>query len=127
MRNEFLAWVRSLPNVDENWKYGLVLMGFLSQYLLDRQKEEKGCKPFWKHLEDLRMRWEYVLKLFPALKQGLEEIGDFDKPVVKEIFGEIAKALLQSTQPKASVKELNFYIASGMGLYNRYRELLWEE
>ncbi len=124
MRAEFLSWVRSLPSVDENWKYGLVLMGFLAEYLLDKQMEMKGCKPFWKHLEDLRLRWEGILKLLPKLKQGLEEVEAFDEPMVKEIFGEIAKALLQSTKPKASVKELNFYIASGMGLYSRYRDLL---
>jgi hypothetical protein len=58
------------------------------------------------------------------LKQRLEEVEAFDQPLVKEIFGEIASALLQSTKPKASVKELNFYIASGMGLYNKYRDLL---
>jgi CRISPR-associated protein Csh1 len=124
MRTEFFAWVRSLPNVDENWKYGLVLMGFLSEYLLDKQMERKGCRTFWKNLEDLRMRWEVVLKLLPALKQGLEEVEAFDEPMVKKIFGEISESLLQSTQPKASVKELNFYIASGMGLYNRYRDFL---
>jgi len=127
MRTEFFAWVRSLPNVDENWKYGLVLMGFLSEYLLDKQMERKGCRPFWKHLEDLRMRWEDVLKLLPALKQGLEEVEAFDEPMVKKIFGEIAEAMLQFTKPKASMKELNFYIASGMGLYNRYRDLLQKE
>jgi len=85
---EFFAWVRSLPSVDENWKYGLVLMGFLAEYLLDRQMERKGCKSLWKHLEDLRMRWEDVLKLLPAIKQGLEDIGAFDEPMVREIFGE---------------------------------------
>jgi CRISPR-associated protein Cas8b/Csh1 subtype I-B len=124
MRTEFFTWIRSLPNVDENWKYGLVLMGFLAEYLLDKQMEKKGCKPFWKNLGDLRMRWEDMLKLLPALKQGLEEVEAFDEPMVKKIFGEISEAMLQSTKPKASVKELNFYIASGMGLYNRYRDLL---
>jgi CRISPR-associated protein Csh1 len=124
MRAEFLAWVRSLPSVDENWKYGLVLMGFLSEYLLDKQMERKGCKSFWKHLEDLRLKWEGILKLLPKLKQGLEEVDAFDEPMVKEMFGEIASALLQSTRPKAGVKELNFYLTSGMGLYNRYRDLL---
>jgi CRISPR-associated protein Csh1 len=125
---KFFAWVRNMPSVgSESWKYGLVLMGFLAQYLLDRQMEEKGSKPFWKNLEDLRVRWEYVLKLLPALKQGLEEIEAFDQPLVRKAFGEISYALLQSTQPKASVKELNFYIASGMGLYERYRELVREE
>jgi len=124
MRAEFLSWVRSLPSVDENWKYGLVLMGFLAEYLLDRQMEKKGCKPLWKHLGDLRLRWEDILKLLPKLKQGLEEVEAFDQPLVKEIFGEISEALLQSTKPKASVKELNFYLTSGMGLYNKYRDLL---
>jgi CRISPR-associated protein Cas8b/Csh1 subtype I-B len=124
MRGEFLAWVKRMPSVDENWKYGLVLMGFLAEYLLDIQMERKGCKPFWKHLGDLRLRWEDILTLLPKLKQGLEEVEAFDQPLVRKIFGEISEALLQSTKPKASVKELNFYIASGMGLYNRYRDLL---
>jgi len=125
--DEFFTWVKSLPSVDENWKYGLVLMGFLVEYMLDRQRQKKGSKPFLKHLEGLRMKWEDVLKLLPALKQGLEEVEAFDQTLVKEVFGEISEALLQSTKPKASVKELNFYIASGMGFYNRYRNLLRKE
>ncbi len=127
MRAEFLSWVRNLPNVDENWKYGLVLMGFLTEYLLDKQMEIKGSRSFWKNLENLRMNWEHVLKLLPALKIGLEEVEAFDQPLVKEIFAEIASALLQSTKPKAGLGELNFYIASGMGLYHKYKDLLHAE
>jgi CRISPR-associated protein Cas8b/Csh1 subtype I-B len=125
---EFFAWVRNMPSVgSENWKYGLVLMGFLVEYLLNRQMEKKGYKPFWKNLEDLRMRWEELLKLLPKLRQGLEDYGAFDEPMVREVFWEISEALLQSTKPKASVKELNFYLASGMGLYDRYRDILRRE
>jgi len=50
-------------------------MGFLAEYLLDRQMERKGCKPFWKHIGDMRLRWEDILKLLPKLKQGLDTIG----------------------------------------------------
>ncbi len=127
MRDEFLAWVRNLPSVDENWKYGLVLMGFLTEYLLDKQMRRKGSRSFWKNLENLRMNWEHVLKLLPALKIGLEEVEAFEKEMVREIFAEIASTLLQSTKPKVSVKELNFYIASGMGLYHKYKDLLHAE
>jgi len=127
MRDEFLSWVRNLPSVDENWKYGLVLMGFLTEYLLDKQMEIKGSRSFWKNLENLRMTWEHVLKLLPALKIGLEEVEVFDQPLVKKIFAEIASALLQSSKPKVSVGELNFYIASGMGLYHKHKDLLHAE
>ena len=127
MRAGFLAWVRNLPNVDENWKYGLVLMGFLTEYLLDKQMRRKGSKPFLKRLENLRMTWENVPKLLLALKLGLEEVDAFEKEMVKEIFAEIASALLQSSKPKVSVGELNFYIASGMGLYHKHKDLLHAE
>jgi hypothetical protein len=90
--------------------------------------KEKGCKPFWKHLEDLRMFWENILGLLPKLKQGLEDYGLFDDPLVRKMFGEISEALLQSTRPKkVSVKELNFYLASGMGLYEKLKHVLVRE
>jgi CRISPR-associated protein Cas8b/Csh1 subtype I-B len=126
---EFFVWVRSMPVVGgESWKYGLVLMGFLAEYLMDRQMKEKGCKPFWKHLGDLRMFWEDILGLLPKLKQGLEDYGLFDEPLVRKMFGEISEALLQSTRPKkVSVKELNFYLTSGMGLYEKLKHVLVRE
>ncbi len=127
MRDEFFAWVRSLPSVDEKWKYGLVLMGFLAEYLLDGQVRRKGGKPFLKQLENLRLTWENVPKLLLALKLGLEKVGAFEKEMVREIFAEISEALLQSTKPKVSLGELNFYFVSGMGLYHRYRDLLHTE
>ncbi len=127
MRDEFLSWVRNLPSVDENWKYGLVLMGFLTEYLLDKQMRKKGSRSFWKNLENLRLTWKNVSKLLLALRMGLEEVDAFDKPLVKEIFAEIASALLQSTKPKAGLGELNFYFVSGMGLYHRYKDLLHAE
>ncbi len=127
MRAEFLSWVRNLPNVDENWKYGLVLMGFLTEYLLDKQMRRKGSKPFLKRLENLRLTWENVPKLLLALKIELEEVDAFEKEMVREIFAEIASALLQSTKPKAGLGELNFYFVSGMGLYHKYKDLLHAE
>ncbi len=127
MRDEFLSWVRNLPSVDENWKYGLVLMGFLTEYLLDKQMEIKGSRSFWKNLENLRLTWKNVPKLLLALKMGLEEVDAFEKEMVREIFAAIASALLQSTKPKVSLGELNFYFVSGMGLYHRYKDLLHAE
>jgi len=123
---EFFVWVRSLPSIgSEDWKYGLVLMGFLTEYLLEEQRKERGSKPFLKKLKSLKMDWEDIIKLLPELRQKLEEYEAFDYPSVRMLFGEISQTLLQSAKPKASVGELNFYFASGMGLYGIYGGLMF--
>ena len=123
---EFFVWVRSLPSIgSEDWKYGLVLMGFLTEHLLEEQRKERGSKPFLKKLKSLKMDWGDIVQLLPELRQKLEEYEAFDYPSVRMLFGEISQALLQSAKPKASVGELNFYFACGMGLYGIYRGLMF--
>jgi len=123
---EFFVWVKNLPSIgSEDWKYGLVLMGFLTEYLLEEQRKERKSKPFLKKLKSLKMDWEDIIKLLPELRQKLEEYEAFDYPSVRMLFGEISQTLLQSTKPKASVGELNFYFVSGMGLYGIYRGLMF--
>jgi CRISPR-associated protein Csh1 len=123
---EFFVWVKNLPSIgSEDWKYGLVLMGFLTEYLLEEQRKERGSKPFLKKLKSLKMDWEDIIKLLPELRQKLEEYEAFDYPSVRLLFGEISQTLLQSAKPKASVGELNFYFASGMGLYGIYGGLMF--
>jgi CRISPR-associated protein Csh1 len=123
---EFFVWVKNLPSIgSEDWKYGLVLMGFLTEYLLEEQRKERKSKPFLKKLKSLKMDWEDIIKLLPELRQKLEEYEAFDYPSVRMLFGEISQTLLQSTKPKASVGELNFYFASGMGLYGIYGGLMF--
>jgi CRISPR-associated protein Csh1 len=123
---EFFVWVKNLPSIgSEDWKYGLVLMGFLTEYLLEEQRKERGSKPFLKKLKSLKMDWEDIIKLLPELRQKLEEYEAFDYPSVRMLFGEISQTLLQSAKPKASVGELNFYFASGMGLYGIYGGLMF--
>jgi CRISPR-associated protein Csh1 len=123
---EFFVWVKNLPSIgSEDWKYGLVLMGFLTEYLLEEQRKERGSKPFLKKLKSLKMDWGDIVQLLPELRQKLEEYEAFDYPSVRMLFGEISQALLQSAKPKASVGELNFYFASGMGLYGIYRGLMF--
>ncbi|MFZ8783881.1 TIGR02556 family CRISPR-associated protein [Thermocrinis sp.] len=123
---EFFVWVKNLPSIGlEDWKYGLVLMGFLTEYLLEEQRKERKSKPFLKKLKSLKMDWEDIIKLLPELKQKLEEYEVFDYPSVRMLFGEISQTLLQSTKPKASVGELNFYFVSGMGLYGIYGGLMF--
>ncbi len=123
---EFFVWVRNLPSIGaEDWKCGLVLMGFLTEHLLEEQRKERKSKPFLKKLKSLKMDWEDIIKLLPELKQKLEEYEVFDYPSVRMLFGEISQTLLQSTKPKVSVGELNFYFASGMGLYGIYGGLMF--
>ncbi|MFZ8861262.1 MAG: TIGR02556 family CRISPR-associated protein [Thermocrinis sp.] len=123
---EFFVWVKNLPSIgSEDWKYGLVLMGFLTEYLLEEQRRERGSKPFLKKLKSLKMDWGDIVHLLPELRQKLEEYEVFDRWSVRMLFGEISYALLQSTKPKASVGELNFYFVSGMGLYGIYRGLMF--
>jgi CRISPR-associated protein Csh1 len=123
---EFFVWVRNLPSIGaEDWKYGLVLMGFLTEHLLEEQRKERQSKPFLKKLKSLKMDWQDILQLLPELRQKLEEYEVFDYPSVKVLFGEISQTLLQSAKPKASVGELNFYFASGMGLYGKYGGLMF--
>jgi CRISPR-associated protein Csh1 len=123
---EFFVWVRNLPSIgSEDWKYGLVLMGFLTEHLLEKQRIERGSKPFLKKLKSLKMDWGDIVQLLPELRQKLEEYEAFDYPSVRMLFGEISQTLLQSAKPKASVGELNFYFASGMGLYGIYGGLMF--
>jgi CRISPR-associated protein Csh1 len=123
---EFFVWVRNLPSIgSEDWKYGLVLMGFLTEYLLEEQRRERGSKPFLKKLKSLKMDWQDIVQLLPELRQKLEEYEVFDYSWVRMLFGEISQTLLRSVKPKASVGELNFYFASGMGLYDQYGGLMF--
>ncbi|MCI4454378.1 MAG: TIGR02556 family CRISPR-associated protein [Thermodesulfobacterium sp.] len=123
---EFFVWLRNLPSIgSEDWKYGLVLMGFLTEHLLERQRIERGSKPFLKKLKSLKMDWQDIVQLLPELRQKLEEYEVFDYSSVRMLFGEISQTLLQSAKPKASVGELNFYFASGMGLYGKYGGLMF--
>jgi CRISPR-associated protein Csh1 len=123
---EFFVWVRNLPSIgSEDWKYGLVLMGFLTEHLLEEQRKERKSKPFLKKLKSLKMDWQDIVHLLPELRQKLEEYEAFDYPSVRVLFGEISQTLLQSTKPKAIVGELNFYFASGMGLYGKYGGLMF--
>jgi CRISPR-associated protein Csh1 len=125
---EFFVWVRNLPSIgSEDWKYGLVLMGFLAEHLLEKQRIERGSKPFLKKLKSLKMAWEDIVKLIPELRQKLEEYEVFDYPSVRTLFGEISQTLLQVVKPKASVGELNFYFTSGMGLYDQYGALMFNK
>jgi CRISPR-associated protein Csh1 len=125
---EFFVWVRTLPSIgSEDWKYGLVLMGFLAEHLLEEQRRERGSKPFLKKLKSLKMDWQDIVQLLPELRQKLEEYEVFDYPSVRMLFGEISQTLLQSVKPKASVGELNFYFASGMGLYDQYGALMFNK
>ncbi len=122
---EFFVWVKNLPSIgSEDWKYGLVLMGFLAEYLLEEQRRERGSKPFLKKLKSLKMDWQDIVQLLPELRQKLEEYEAFDYPS-RTLFAEISQTILQSAKPKASVGELNFYFASGMGLYGKYRGLMF--
>ena len=126
---EFFEWVEKLPVVKggERWKVSVILLGYLTEYLLRWERRDRGSKPFLKKLKGFRMNWEDVLGLLPKLREKLEIQEIYDYEGVKKVFSEISKGLLESDKPKVSVDEINFYFTAGMGLYEKFGHLLFQK
>ncbi len=126
---QMLEWIERLPMVKsgEDWKIALMLFGFLTEHLMNKQIKERGSKPFLKKLKGLKMNWEDFLGLLPELRQKLEEYELYDYPSVKTLFGELSERLLRAEKPKVTIDELNFYFVAGMGIYAKFKGLIYRK
>jgi CRISPR-associated protein, Csh1 family len=124
---EFFKWIEDLPTVKgERWKRALILMGFLTEYILAEESRERGSKPFLKKLKGFRMRWKDIEGLLMDIRNKLEILELFDYESTRKIFAMISEDIT-SGEPKATVNEINFYFVVGMGLYHKFKDLLFSK
>jgi len=124
---EFFKWIEDLPTVKgERWKRALILMGFLTEYILAEESRERGSKPFLKKLKGFRMRWKDIEGLLTDIRNKLEILDLFDYESTRKIFATISEDIT-SGEPKATVNEINFYFVVGMGLYHKFKDLLFSK
>jgi CRISPR-associated protein Csh1 len=124
---EFFKWIEDLPTVKgERWKRALILMGFLTEYILAEESRERGSKPFLKKLKGFRMRWKDIEGLLMDVRNKLEILDLFDYESTRKIFSMISEDIT-SGEPKATVNEINFYFVVGMGLYHKFKDLLFSK
>ncbi len=124
---EFFEWIEDLPTVKgERWKRALILMGFLTEYILAEESRERGSKPFLKKLKGFRMRWKDIEGLLVDIRNKLEILDLFDYESTRKIFATISEDIT-SGEPKATVNETNFYFVVGMGLYHKLKDLLFSK
>jgi CRISPR-associated protein Csh1 len=124
---EFFKWIEDLPTVKgERWKRALILMGFLTEYILAEESRERGSKPFLKKLKGFRMRWKDIEGLLTDIRNKLEILDLFDYESTRKIFATISENIT-SGEPKATVNEINFYFVVGMGLYHKFKDLLFSK
>lgn len=124
---EFFKWIEDLPTVKgERWKRALILMGFLTEYILAEESRERGSKPFLKKLKGFRMRWKDIEGLLMDIRNKLEILDLFDYESTRKIFATISEDIT-SGEPKATVNEINFYFVVGMGLYYKFKDLLFSK
>jgi len=107
-------------------KKGLVLLGALTQLLLNKQQAERGAKPFLKKLKGLKMKERDVKTLLPQVQNKLEEYDSYDKGK-RLIAEEASRYLLRAGENwKMSVDEINFYFACGMNLCNEIASIVYK-
>jgi CRISPR-associated protein Csh1 len=124
---EFFKWIEDLPTVKgERWKRALILMGFLTEYILAEESRERGSKPFLKKLKGFRMRWKDIEGLLMDIRNKLEILDLFDYESTRKIFATISEDIT-SGEPKATVNEINFYFVVGMGLYHKFKDILFSK
>jgi CRISPR-associated protein Csh1 len=124
---EFFKWIEDLPTVKgERWKRALILMGFLTEYILEEERRERGSKPFLKKLKGFRMRWKDIEGLLMDIRNKLEILDLFDYESTRKIFATISEDIT-SGEPRATVNEINFYFVVGMGLYHKFKDLLFSK
>ena len=124
---EFFKWIEDLPTVKgERWKRALILMGFLTEYILAEESRERGSKPFLKKLKGFRMRWKDIEGLLMDIRNKLEILDLFDYESTRKIFATISEDIT-SGEPKATVNETNFYFVVGMGLYHKFKDILFSK
>ncbi len=120
-------YLDSLPALDNDLKKGLFLLGALTERLLRVQGQERGSAPFWKSLKSLKMNATDFQGLLPKVRNKLEEYDRF-RAGERVLFQYISTYLAQVPIPwKASVDELNFYFALGMGLFPQVAPFVYPE
>lgn len=108
-------------------KKGLVLLGALTQMLLNRQQAERGSRPFMKKLKSFKMEEKDIKSLLPQIQNKLEEYESFDRGK-RLIAEEASKYLLMSgINWKMSVDEINFYFVCGMNLSNEIASIAYKK
>jgi CRISPR-associated protein Csh1 len=108
-------------------KRGLVLLGVLTQLLLNKQQADRGAKPFMKKLKSLKMEEKDIKALLPQAQNKLEEYDSFDKGK-RLIAEEASRYLLKAGENwKMSVDEINFYFACGMNLCNEIASIAYKK
>lgn len=108
-------------------KKGLVLLGALTQLLLNKQQTDRGSKPFMKKLKSLKMEESDIKALLPQIQNKLEEYDAFDKG--KRLIAEEASRylLMAGDNWKMSIDEINFYFACGMNLCNEIASIIYKK
>jgi len=108
-------------------KRGLVLLGVLTQLLLNKQQVERGAKPFKKKLKSLKMEERDIRALLPQVQNKLEEYDSYDKGK-RLIAEEVSRYLLKAGEKwKMSVDEINFYFACGMNIWNEIASIAYKK
>jgi len=120
----FSSYGKSLASPE---KRGLVLLGALTQMLLNRQQAERGSRPFIKKLKSFKLEEKDIKSLLPQIQNKLEEYDSFDKGK-RLIAEEASKYLLMSgINWKMSVDEINFYFVCGMNLSNEIASIAYKK
>lgn len=108
-------------------KRALVLLGVLTQLLLNKQQADRGAKPFMKKLKSLKMKERDIKALLPQVQNKLEEYDSYDKGK-RLIAEEASRYLLKAGENwKMSVDEINFYFACGMNLCNEIASIAYKK
>jgi CRISPR-associated protein Csh1 len=93
---------------------------------LEEERRERGSKPFLKKLKGFRMRWKDIEGLLTDIRNKLEILDLFDYESTRKIFSTISEDITFG-EPKATVNEINFYFVVGMGLYHKFKDLLFSK
>lgn len=108
-------------------KRGILLLGALTQLLLNKQWTERNAKPFIKKLKGLKMDEKDIKALLPEVQNKLEEYESFDIGKQK-LAKEASNYLLEAGDNwKMSVDEINFYFACGMNLADEVAKIIYKQ
>ncbi len=96
------------------------LIGVLTQFLLNIQRNDRGAEPFRSQLKSLKMGEDDIKALFPKVIAKLE---DYKKNYYKQLEGIVSSYLLQAGDKwKMTKDEINYYFVLGLTLANAIDE-----
>lgn len=105
--------------LDCNVKRLVFLEGVFAQKLLNIQKKEKdGATPFRARLNGLKLNEKIVKRLYPEIKNKLEEYG---KNYYKQLEVMISDYIMVSDFKNMSNNELSFYFVTGMNQSDKFQ------